>query len=81
MKLEGFTTHKIPTKWIIVMNVTFGVGSLSRSEEVEFYVVDVQSVYNAILGTPAEVVSDMVISVPHQLVKFPIGRGNWYGVK
>lgn len=71
MKWEGFTTHKVQTNGIMVLNVTLGVGSLSRTEEVKFYVVDVQSVYNAIMGTPAQAAFDMVISVPHQRVKFP----------
>lgn len=53
------------------MNVTLGTGSVSRTEQVEFYVVDVQSVYNVIMGTPAQVAFDMVISIPHQRVKFP----------
>lgn len=41
MKLEGFTTHKVTTRGIITLNVTLGVDSTSRTEEVQFYVVDV----------------------------------------
>lgn len=41
----------------------------------DFYVVDVQSVYNAILGTSAQAVFDAVTSVPHQRVKFPTQKG------
>lgn len=51
--------------------MTLGTGPTSRTEEVEFYVVDVQYVYNAILKTPAQASFDVVISVPHQRVKFP----------
>lgn len=66
MKLEGFTTHKILSKGIMILNVTLGVGLSSRAKEVEFYVVDVQSIYNAILCTPAQTAFDMVIYVQHQ---------------
>lgn len=41
MKFEGFTTHKVPIKGVMVLNATFRVGSLSRTEEVDFYVVGV----------------------------------------
>lgn len=41
LKLEGFTTHKVTTRGIITLNVTLGVDSTSRTEEVQFYVVDV----------------------------------------
>lgn len=75
MKLEGFTTHKVMTKGIMVLNVTLGAGLVSRTEQVEFYVVDVQSIYNSILGMPAQSAFDVVISVPHQRVKFPTSGG------
>lgn len=39
-------------------------------EEFQFNVVDIQSAYNAILGTPAEASFNMVVSVPHQRIKF-----------
>lgn len=65
MKLEGFMTHKVQTKGIMVLNITLGIGSMSRTEQIKFYVVDVQSVYNAIMGTPAQATFDMVILVPH----------------
>lgn len=32
MKLQGFTTHKVSTKEIMVLNVTLGVGLLSQIE-------------------------------------------------
>lgn len=77
MKLEVFTTHKITTKGTIVLNVTVGSWSTLRIEELHFYVLDNQSAYNAILGTPAQASSDMVVSVPHQHIQFltPIGVG------
>lgn len=75
MKLEGFTTHKVITKGTVVLNVTMGTGSILRTEELQFYVVDIQSAYNAILGTPAQASFDMVVSIPHQLIKFSLPPG------
>lgn len=75
MKLEGFTTHKVATRGIITLNVTLDTGLTSWIEEVEFYVVDVQSAYNAIIGTPTQASFDVVISVPHQRIKFPTKKG------
>lgn len=78
MKLEGFTTHKVATKGIMTLNVTLGTSLLNQIEEVEFYVVDVQSVYNAIMGTLSHASFDMVISVPYQRVKFqPKRESGW----
>lgn len=65
MKLVGFITHKVVTKGMIVLNVTLGLGSTFWIEELQFYVVDIQSVYNAILGTPTQASFDIVVSVPH----------------
>lgn len=53
MKLEGFTTHKLATKGIMTLSVMLGTSLLSRTKKVEFYVVDVQTIYNAIMRTPA----------------------------
>lgn len=75
MKLKGFTIHKVQNKGIMVLNVTLGVGSLSRTEQIKFYVVDVQSIYNTIIGTLAQAAFDMVILVPHQRVKFLTHKG------
>lgn len=50
--LEGFTTHKIQVKGTVRLKVTLGVGETTRTEEIKFYVVDIDSSYNAILGTP-----------------------------
>lgn len=77
LKLEDFTTDKVPTKGIMVLNVTLGTGLLSQSKEVEFYVMDVQLIYNIIMGTSAQAAFDLVISVLHQRVKFPTKKKEW----
>lgn len=42
----------------------------ARSEELKFYVVDFDSPYNVILGTPTNATFELVISVSHQQVRF-----------
>lgn len=66
MKFEIFTTHEVTTRGIITLNVTLEVDSTYKTEELQFYVVDVQSIYKAILGIPTQVAFDVVISVSHQ---------------
>lgn len=51
MVLESFMTHKIEIKGTIRINVTLGLDNYIREEEINFYVVDIDSPYNAILGT------------------------------
>lgn len=53
MVLYGFTTHKINVKGTVRINVvTLGSDSCTREEELKFYIVDIDSSYNIILGTP-----------------------------
>lgn len=66
IKFEGFTTHKVTIRGIITLNVTLEVDSTYRTEELQFYVVDVQSIYKAILVTPTQVAFDVVISISHE---------------
>lgn len=75
MKLEGFTTYKLVTKGIVVLNVTLGTGSVLRMEEQQFYSVDIQSAYNAVLETPTQASFNMMVSVPHQRIKFLTATG------
>lgn len=63
MVLEGFTTHKIPVKGTVRMQVTLGCEEKILTEEIKFYLVDVGSPYNVILGTPFHTVFDLVISM------------------
>lgn len=75
MVLEGFTAHKIRVKGTLWLDVTLGTEDRTRTEEVKFYMVDLDSAYNAILGTPAHASFDLVISMSHQRVKFYIANG------
>lgn len=49
MVLERFTAHKIHVKRTVCLNVTLGTEENTRTEEIKFYVVDVDSSYNVIL--------------------------------
>lgn len=75
MVLEGFITHKISVKGTVKMQVTLGTDEKVRIEEIKFYVVDINSLYNAILGTPFHAAFDLFISMSHQQVKFNTMRG------
>lgn len=69
-RLEGFTTHKVDIKGTIEIEVSLGMLPQTRYEMIKFHVVDVDSVYNAILGTSLHAKFNMVVSLPHQRVKF-----------
>lgn len=45
--------HTVTTKGMITLNDTLGSDPTSRTKELQFYAVDLQSVYNAIMGIPA----------------------------
>lgn len=57
------------------MQITLGSEEKVRIEEIKFYVVVIDSPYNAILGTPFHAAFDLVISMSHQQVKFNTLRG------
>lgn len=73
--LEGFTTHKISVKGTVRVNITLGTDSYTQDEELKFYVVDIDSLYNAILGTLTHAAFELVISIPHQQVRFSTKNG------
>lgn len=68
--LEGFTAHKISVNGTIKLRVTLRSDTCTQEEEIKFYVVDIHSPYNAILGTLAHAAFELIISTSHQQVKF-----------
>lgn len=68
--LECFSAHKTNVKGTIKINVTLGLDTYTREEEIKFYVVDINSPYNAILGTPAHADFELIVSMSHQQVRF-----------
>lgn len=77
MVLEGFTAHKINVKGIVKISVTLGSDNCTQEEELKFYVIDIDSPYNAILGTSAYAAFGLVVSMSHQQVRFT--TKNWVG--
>lgn len=75
MVLEGFMTHKIVVKRIFKIKVTLGADERTRTEEIKFYLVDIDSPYNAILRTPAHAGFNLIVSMSQQQVKFTTGNG------
>lgn len=75
MVLDGFTAHKIHVKGTVKMQVSIGTNERIRTEEIKFYMVDINSPYNAILNTPSHTTFDLIISMFHQQVKFSNGQG------
>lgn len=55
--------------------MTLGTDDKVRTEEVKFYVVDLESPYNAILGMPFHAAFDIMVSVSHQRAKFNTCQG------
>lgn len=55
--------------------MTLGTDDKVRTEEVKFYVVDLESPYNANLGMPFHAAFDIVVSMSHQRVKFNTCQG------
>lgn len=75
MVIEEFIAHTIVVKGTIKLMVTMGVDEKTRTEEVKFYIVDIDSPYNAILEMPCHIAFDMVVSMSHQRAKFITGHG------
>lgn len=57
------------------MKVTLGKNERTRTKEIKFYVIDIESPYNPVLGMSFYPAFELVISISHQQVKFTIGKG------
>ncbi|XP_074324191.1 uncharacterized protein LOC141661112 [Apium graveolens] len=84
MKLEeiqgsvyGFGNHAVPVQGAIDIPTTFDTSSQEVTAMVKYYVIDMASPYNAIIGQPTLFFLEAIISSPHMKVKFPtpIGPG------
>lgn len=75
MILEGFTAHKINVKGAVKIKVMLGSDTCTREEEIKFYVVDIDSPYNGILGTPNNATFELVVSTSHQQVQLATKNG------
>ena len=57
-------------KGTITLEVTLGQTPTAHTEQITFLVIDLRSSYNAILGAPALSKFGLVVSLPHQMVRF-----------
>lgn len=75
MILEGFIAHKILVRGIVKMKVTLWTNERTRTKEIKFYVIDIESPYNPVLGMPFYAAFELVMSMSHQQIKFTTGKG------
>ncbi|GMH03833.1 hypothetical protein Nepgr_005672 [Nepenthes gracilis] len=73
--LYGLDNEPVPMQGIVRLEVTMGTHPRSITRELAFLVVDLPSVYNAILGRPFLTAFEAVTSIPHLKVKFPTPWG------
>ncbi|GMH27987.1 hypothetical protein Nepgr_029830 [Nepenthes gracilis] len=73
--LYGLDNEPVPVQGIIRLEVTMGTHPRSVTRELAFHVVDLPSIYNAILGRPFVTAFEAVTSIPHLKVKFPTPWG------
>ncbi|GMH31258.1 hypothetical protein Nepgr_033101 [Nepenthes gracilis] len=73
--LYGLDNEPVPVQGIVRLEVTMGTHLRSMMRELAFLVVDLPSVYNAILGRPILTTFEAVTSIPHLKVKFPTPWG------
>ncbi|GMH05165.1 hypothetical protein Nepgr_007005 [Nepenthes gracilis] len=69
--LYGLDNEPVPVQGFILLEVTLGIYPRTASKVLTFLVVDLPSVYNAILGRPCLAAFNAVTSIPHLKMKFP----------
>ena len=74
-KLVGFSGHEVDVAGTIELLLTLGEGPTRRAEFVEFTVVRLPSVYNAIMGRASLSRFQAVVSIYHFKLKFPTEGG------
>ena len=73
--LYGFTGDSVMPMGSKILPVIVGEALLQQNIMSEFIVVDTPSVYNAIMGRPFLLGIRGVLSIYHNILKFPIGAG------
>ncbi|XP_072062188.1 uncharacterized protein [Arachis hypogaea] len=74
-ELVGFSGERVPIKGYIWLKTMMGEGSLSRTIDMQYLVVDCPSPYNIILGRPALNMFRAVVSTFYLCVKFQAQDG------
>ncbi|GMH05016.1 hypothetical protein Nepgr_006856 [Nepenthes gracilis] len=73
--LYGLNNESVPVQGTIQLEVTLGTYPKTASRMLTFLVVDLPSVYNAILGRPCLAAFGAVTSILHLKMKFPTPNG------
>ncbi|KAK1382820.1 hypothetical protein POM88_020555 [Heracleum sosnowskyi] len=73
--LYGFGNHDVPIQGTIDLPTTFGTAPQEVTALVKYYIIDIASSYNVIIGRPTLFFLGAIISTPHMKVKFPTGWG------
>ncbi|XP_072084557.1 uncharacterized protein [Arachis hypogaea] len=61
--------------WYIPLYTTFRKGTRSKTQSIDYIVVDVNSAYNALIGQTTLIRLAAVVSTPHLCMKFPTVEG------
>ena len=73
--LYGFGNNAVPIQGVIELPTTFGTYPREITAFVRYYIIDIASSYNVIIGRPTLFYLGAIISTPHMKVKFPTGEG------
>ncbi|XP_074335990.1 uncharacterized protein LOC141673158 [Apium graveolens] len=71
----GFGSHDVPVLGVIDIPTTFGMSPQEVTALVKYYIIDMASPYNAIIGQPTLFFLGAIISSSHMKVKFPTPYG------
>ncbi|XP_063941458.1 uncharacterized protein LOC135149627 [Daucus carota subsp. sativus] len=75
--LYGFGNQPVPIEGTIHLPLLLGKSPYTVEKQVKFYVVRVESPFNAILGRPVLTAFEAIASIPHLKLKFPTEKGMW----
>ncbi|XP_072056251.1 uncharacterized protein [Arachis hypogaea] len=70
--LVGFSGERVPILGSVWLQTTLGEHPLSKTNDIQYLVVDCFSPYNLILGRPFLNKFDAIVSTVHLCVKFPL---------
>ncbi|XP_063949875.1 uncharacterized protein LOC135152721 [Daucus carota subsp. sativus] len=73
--LYGFGNQPVPIEGTIHLPLLLGKSPYTVEKQVKFYVVRVESPFNAILGRPVLTAFEAIASIPHLKLKFPTEEG------
>lgn len=73
--LNDFGNHAVPIQGTIDLPTTFGTSPQEVTTLVKYYIIDITSSYNVIIGRPTLFYLGAIISMAHMKVKFPTNNG------